>query len=149
MGVAVKQHIMQVVDWSKYSVDGWLEQFGAWCQTERLRGGDLPDGLHINQIYWLMCEAEKKGKKSKSHICCEITDFEAEQVQKLLMSVLKKSDAIVQFALMCLIKHKVEGGSLQKVADDTNQSKQKTLMMINCARFHLNGYDKRLAIAGY
>ena len=41
----------QQMDWSKYTIDGWLEQFGAWCETVRMKGGDLPDGLHINQIF--------------------------------------------------------------------------------------------------
>lgn len=51
------------MDWSKYTIDGWLEQFGAWCETVRMKGGDLPDGLHINQIYWLMREAGKEVQK--------------------------------------------------------------------------------------
>ncbi len=53
----------QQMDWSKYTIDGWLEQFGAWCETVRMKGGDLPDGLHINQIYWLMREAGKEVQK--------------------------------------------------------------------------------------
>ena len=48
-GVAIKQ-IEQLVgenecsfktqqmDWSKYTIDGWLEQFGAWCETVRMKG---------------------------------------------------------------------------------------------------------------
>ncbi|MCH7312891.1 hypothetical protein [Acinetobacter sp. ANC 3882] len=135
-----------VMDWTKYTIDGWLEQFGAWCETVRMKGGDLPDGLHINQIYWLMREAGKEMPKSKSYIRCQIDDYEADQVQALLRSILSKGDYTVKFALMCLIKHKVENRSLSAVADITNQSKQMTHMMINCARFHLNGYDKRLKI---
>ncbi len=136
----------KVMDWTKYTIDGWLEQFGAWCETVRMKGGDLPDGLHINQIYWLMREAGKEMPKSKSYIRCQIEDYEADQVQSLLRSILNKGDYTVKFALMCLIKHKVENRSLSAVADITNQSKQMTHMMINCARFHLNGYDKRLKI---
>lgn len=135
-----------VMDWTKYTIDGWLEQFGAWCETVRMKGGDLPDGLHINQIYWLMRESGKEMPKSKSFIRCQIDDYEADHVQALLRSILNKGDYTVKFALMCLIKHKVENRSLSAVADITNQSKQMTHMMINCARFHLNGYDKRLKI---
>lgn len=40
----------QQMDWSKYTIDGWLEQFGAWYETVCMKGGDS-DGLHINQIY--------------------------------------------------------------------------------------------------
>ncbi|MNC10404.1 hypothetical protein D3C75_580450 [compost metagenome] len=82
MNVAVR-----VMDWSKYTIDGWLEQFGAWCETARLKGGELPDGLHVNQIYWLIREADKTPRNSKCYIRCEISDFEAEQVQALLRGV--------------------------------------------------------------
>ncbi len=74
------------MDWNKYTIDGWLEQFGAWCETVRMKGGDLPDGLHINQIYWLMREAGKEVPKGKAYIRCEINDFEADQVQRMLVT---------------------------------------------------------------
>ncbi|MCY3121329.1 hypothetical protein ECE18_09230, partial [Acinetobacter baumannii] len=45
-----------------------FKKVGAWCETVRMKGGDLPDGLHINQIYWLMREAGKEVQKSKSYI---------------------------------------------------------------------------------
>ena len=135
-----------VMDWTKYTIDGWLEQFGAWCETVNMRGGDLPDGLHVNQIYWLMQDQKKLKPKSRGYIYCEINDYEADQIQAILRSVLSKAEPVVKFALMCLIKHKVENRTLISVSEMTKQSKQMTHMMINCARFHLNGYDKRLKI---
>ncbi|ENX06288.1 hypothetical protein [Acinetobacter courvalinii] len=134
------------MDWSKYTIDGWLEQFGAWCETVRMKGGDLPDGLHINQIYWLMREAGKEMPKGKSYIRCEIDDFEADQVQALLRSLLNSdnTDFTTKFALMCLIKNKVENKGLGKVAQETNQSKAQAAIMVSCARFYIAGHDKRL-----
>lgn len=136
----------QQMDWSKYSIDGWLEQFGAWCETVRMKGGDLPDGLHINQIYWLMREAGNELPKGKSYIRCEINDFEADQVQFLLRSLLNSvnTDFTTKFALICLIKNKVENKGLGKVAQETNQSKAQAAIMVSCARFYLAGHDKRL-----
>lgn len=136
----------KVMDWSKYTIDGWLEQFGAWCETVRMKGGDVPDGLHINQIYWLMREAGKEMPKGKSYIRCEINDYEADQVQSLLRSILNKGDNTVNFALICLIKHKVENRSLSAVAAITNQSKGQVNIMVNCARFYIKGCDRRLKI---
>jgi len=143
MSVALKT---QEMDWSKYTIDGWLEQFGAWCETVRMKGGDLPDGLHINQIYWLMREANKELPKGKSYIRCEINDFEADHVQTLLRSLLNsdKTDFMTKFALICLIKNKVENKGLGKVAQETNQSKAQAAIMVSCARFYLAGHDKRL-----
>ncbi|WP_327857658.1 hypothetical protein [Acinetobacter guillouiae] len=143
MNVAVR-----VMDWSKYTIDGWLEQFGAWCETARLKGGELPDGLHVNQIYWLIREADKTPRNSKCYIRCEISDFEAEQVQALLRSVFNSEnvDITTKFALMCLVKNKVENKGLSKIADETNQSKAQAAIMVSCAKFYLAGHDKRLII---
>ncbi|MGR2922977.1 hypothetical protein [Acinetobacter sp. 1125_18A] len=132
---------VRIMDWSKYTIDGWLEQFGAWCETARLKGGELPDGLHVNQIYWLIREADKTPRNSKCYIRCEISDFEAEQVQALLRSIFK-SDSVdyqVKYAVMCLVKHKVENRSLSAVAGITNQSKGQVNILIGCARFYILG----------
>lgn len=140
---------VKIMDWSKYTIDGWLEQFGAWCETARMKGGSLPDGLHINQIYWLIREADKTPRSSKCYIRCEISDFEAEQVQVLLRSIFK-SDSIdyqAKYAVMCLVKHKVENRSLSAVADETNQSKGQVNIVVGCARYFLHAHDKRLKIS--
>lgn len=140
--------VTPAMDWTKYTIDGWLEQFGAWCETVRMKGGDLPDGLHVNQIFWLMREAGKPIGTSKCYIRCEITDFEADQIQNLLRSIFK-SDSVdfqAKYAVMCLVKHKVENRSLVAVAALTNQSKQMTHTMINCARFFIHSRDNRLKI---
>ena len=145
MNAAVKT---QVMDWAKYTIDGWLEQFGAWCETERMRGGDYPDGLHINQIYWLMREAGKEMPKGKAYIRCEISDYEADQVQALLRSIFNSDrvDFTTKFALLCLVKNKVENKGLSRVAQETNQSKAQAAIMVSCAKFYLSGHDKRLKI---
>lgn len=141
--------VTPVMDWNKYTIDGWLEQFGAWCETVRMKGGDLPDGLHINQIYWLMREAGKEVPKGKAYIRCEINDFEADQVQALLRSIFKSEsvDYQAKYAVMCLVKHKVENRSLSAVAGITNQSKAQVNIMVGCARFFLHAHDKRLRIS--
>ena len=140
---------VRIMDWSKYTIDGWLEQFGAWCETARLKGGELPDGLHVNQIYWLIREADKTPRNSKCYIRCEISDFEAEQVQALLRSIFK-SDSVdyqAKYAVMCLVKHKVENRSLSAVAEITSQSKGQVNIMVGCARYFLHAHDKRLKIS--
>ncbi|USE82049.1 hypothetical protein [Acinetobacter tibetensis] len=136
----------QTMNWAKYNIDGWLEQFGAWCETVRMKGGGLPDGLHVNQIYWLIQEVDKTPRKSKSYIKCEISDFEADHIQALLKSIFKSgnTDFTTKFALMCLVKNKVENKGLSKVAEETNQSRAQAAIMVSCARFYLAGHDKRL-----
>ncbi|AXY56826.1 hypothetical protein CDG60_09770 [Acinetobacter chinensis] len=134
------------MDWSKFTIDGWLEQFGAWCETVRMKGGDLPDGLHVNQIYWKIMEADTTPRNFKSFITCEISDAEADHVHALLRSILKSDsvDYTTKFALLCLIKNKVENKGLSRVANETNQSKAQAAIMVSCAKFYLAGHDKRL-----
>ena len=145
MGAMTKFKVLDVMDWSRFNIDGWLEQYGAYCGTVQMKGGNLPEGLHINQIYWLM----RKGGEpvsSKIQIRCEISDFEADQIEAMLRSAKRKGDYLAQYALMCLIKHKVEGKSLSRIADETNQSKTQVGVMVGNARFYLFGHDKRLKI---
>lgn len=132
---------VKVMDWSKYTIDGWLEQFGAWCETVRMKGGGLPDGCQISQVYWLIREADKTPRNSKCYITCEIDDFEAEQVQGLLRGIFTSSkvDYQAKYAVMCLVKHKVENRSLSAIASLINQSKGQVNIMVGCARFFLIG----------
>lgn len=137
------------MNWSRFNIDGWLEQYGAYCGTVHMKGGNLPDGLHINQIYWLMREAGKEMPKGKSFIRCEISDYEADHIEALLRSIWKSENVDYQakYALMCLVKHKVENRSLSAVADITNQSKAQVNIMVGNARFFLHAHDKRLRIS--
>lgn len=32
--VIEKMHIMQAVDWSRFDLEGWLYQFGAWLYSQ-------------------------------------------------------------------------------------------------------------------
>lgn len=57
-------------------MDGW-SSLGLGVRLF-MKGGGLPDGLHVNQIYWLIQEADKAPKSSKCYIRCEITDSEAD-----------------------------------------------------------------------
>lgn len=37
MNMPVQQHILQAVDWSKYSTEDWFRQFGAWINGDSER----------------------------------------------------------------------------------------------------------------
>ena len=98
------QHIMQAVDWSRFDLEGWLYQFGAW-----IRSTSGVCGQSINPIAVAMDEAVKKRKIQKiegkeqmiadwlkdettlrpvgKNVCCEITDTEARAVQRLILDL--------------------------------------------------------------
>ncbi|MDQ8954552.1 hypothetical protein RFH42_16505 [Acinetobacter rudis] len=105
--------IMQAVDWSKYDLEGWLYQFGAW-----MRSASGVCGRSVNPIAVAMDEAVKKRKyKMKPEMqkqiiadymsgdlvvprpkgnktVCEITDNEARAVQRLILDMQGQSDVL-------------------------------------------------------
>lgn len=115
MGAAIKQqHIMQAVDWSKYSLEEWLYQFGAWQYSTSGTCGNS-----INPIAVAMDQAVVKRKKFKLGVRkqrqviadymvsdldipkprrnkfeCNITDDEARAVQHLILDMQGKSEIL-------------------------------------------------------
>lgn len=107
---AAVNHIMQTVDWTRFSLEEWLYQFGAWMHSN---SGTC--GKSINPIAVAMDQAVKKRKhqvKGKEQIIadwmvseegyrqnrrkhtCEITDNEARAVQRLILDMQGKSDVL-------------------------------------------------------
>ena len=107
---AVVNHIMQTVDWTRFSLEEWLYQFGAWMHSN---SGTC--GKSINPIAVAMDQAVKKRKqqiKGKDQIIadwisseedfrqnrrkhtCEITDNEARAVQRLILDMQGKSHVL-------------------------------------------------------
>jgi hypothetical protein len=109
---AAVNHIMQTTDWTKYSLEEWLYQFGAWMYSN---SGTC--GKSINPIAVAMDQAAKKRKqevKGKEQImadwlcsedstipksrgkgiACEITDNEARAVQRLILDMQGQSEIL-------------------------------------------------------
>lgn len=117
MGTAVKQHILQVVDWSRFTLEEWLYQFGAWQNSAK---GTC--GKSLNPIATAMDQAVLKRKKSKLALkeksqfiadgilsdvdfmptkkqtpkdtVCQINDNEARAVQKLVLDMQGRSEIL-------------------------------------------------------
>lgn len=104
---AAVNHIMQSVDWTRFSLEEWLYQFGAWMHSN---SGTC--GKSINPIAVAMDQAVKKRKQQvkgkeqiiadwmasdeittvkRKGITCEITDNEARAVQRLILDMQGKS----------------------------------------------------------
>lgn len=121
------------MNWHKYTIDEWLEQFGAWCNTCTMKGGNLPDGLHVNQLYWLMQSVNPK--KGRYYPRCEITDDEAHEINRLLLD----GKQILPEQVELVIEHKVHGRSLRDLAYDINKSYIYVRTEVACASYYLAG----------
>lgn len=130
------------MNWHKYSLDEWLEQFGAWCELTTQKSGDLPDGLHINKIYWLMQSVNPS--KSNQRVCY-ISDDEAMEISNLLQKALRiaPNDG---FTIKCLIENKVERKQVKYLMKIYKKSKPTMIKDIDCGRYCLVGLEPRLRL---
>lgn len=132
--------IMQAMDWKKYSLDEWLEQYGAWIESCRMTAGSLPDNLGVNQIWQFMRTAGVvKIPSAKITATCQITDDEARAIQRLIVDTMQGAESYFQLGLICLYKHKVENKGMRMVAEETNQSKSQVSIMVNIGRSYICG----------
>lgn len=145
MNAAVKAEVM---DWSKFTAEEWFKQYGAYIQTCRMKSGNAPDSLGVNQIYWLICENNKGVAPRKNQAICKINDFEADEVRKLIID-LKFSNRIcdsAKVALNLFIEKNIRGMSLRQMENEFKLGKTAIDSMIFAGKYFLNGHDKRLRI---
>lgn len=146
MNAAVKAEVM---DWAKFTIEDWLKQYGAYIQISRMKSGNEPDSLRVNQIYWLICENNKGIAPRKDQIICKINDFEAEQVRKLIVDF-NKSTAVcasAKVAVQLFIEKNVRGMSLDQMVREFILSRSSINNMIFAGKYYLIGHDKRLRLS--
>ena len=138
----------KVMDWTKYTVEEVFQQYGAYTQICRMKSGNTPDNLGINQIYWMICENNKDYGSRKNQIVCSISDDEAEEIRKLIIDI-QFSNRICQsakVAVMLFIEKNVRGLSLDQMVREFKISRSSINNMIYAGKFYLAGHDKRLKI---
>lgn len=145
MNAMVKEKVM---NWSKFTVEEWLKQYGAYIQLSRMKSGNEPDDLGVNQIYWLICENNKDVAPRKGMIRCEIDDFEAEQVRKLIVEV-RSTQTIcdsAKAAVQLFIEKCVRGMSLDQMVREFTLGRTSIKSMVYAGKYYLAGHDKRLRL---
>ncbi|WP_179992035.1 MULTISPECIES: hypothetical protein [unclassified Acinetobacter] len=145
MNAMVKAEIM---NWDRFSIEDWLKQYGAYIQTCRMKSGNMPDTLGINQIHWLILENNKGVAPRKDQIICQISDFEAEQVRKLIVDFNKSSSVCEsgKRAVQLFIEKNVRGMSLGQMEREFTLSRSSINNMVFAGSYYLAGHDKRLRL---
>ncbi|WKT71996.1 hypothetical protein [Acinetobacter variabilis] len=145
MNAAIKAEIM---DWGKFTIEDWLKQYGAYIQISRMKSGHQPDSLEVNQIYWLILENNKGVAPRKDQVVCQINDFEAEQVRKLIVDFNKSSSVCEsgKRAVQLFVERNVRGLSDRKMEEEFKLGRNVLRNMIYAGKFYLAGHDKRLRI---
>ena len=145
MNAMVKSEVM---NWDRFSIEDWLKQYGAYIQISRMKSGNQPDSLEVNQIYWLILENNKGAAPRKDQIICQINDFEAEQVRKLIVDF-NKSSLVCESgkrAVQLFVERNVRGLSDRKMEEEFKLGRNVLRNMIYAGKFYLAGHDKRLRI---
>ncbi|WP_168416489.1 hypothetical protein [Acinetobacter indicus] len=138
----------EVMDWGRFSIEDWLKQYGAYIQISRMKSGNEPDSLGVNQIYWLILENNKGVAPRKDQVICQINDFEAEQVRKLIVDFNKSSlvCASAKVAVQLFIEKNVRGLSLSQMEREFALSRSSINNMVFAGSYYLVGHDKRLRL---
>lgn len=139
---------IQVMDWSVFTVEEWLKQYGAYIQTCRMKSGNAPDDLGVSQIYWLICENNKGVAPRKDQVICKINDFEAEEVRKLILEM-RNSRLIctsAKMAVLLFVEKNLRGMSFDQLAREFKLSRSSINNMVYAGKYYVAGHDKRLRI---
>jgi len=112
--VVATQHILQAVDWSRFDLEGWLYQFGAWLYTNTSQSGKsvnpiavaMDNAVKLKKYKKLSAEQKLKivagymldefeePKPRKARLTCEIDDNEARAVQRLILDLQGHSEVL-------------------------------------------------------
>lgn len=139
----------EVMDWGRFSIEDWLKQYGAYIQISRMKSGHEPDSLGVNQIYWLILENNKGVAPRKDQVICQINDFEAEQVRKLIVDFNKSSSvcASAKAAVQLFIEKNVRGMSLSQMEREFTLSRSSINNMVFAGKYYICGHNKKLKIS--
>lgn len=139
----------EVMNWDRFSIEDWLKQYGAYIQISRMKSGHQPDSLGVNQIYWLICENNKGVAPRKDQVICQISDFEAEQVRKLIVDFNKSSSvcASAKVAVQLFIEKNVRGMSLSQMEREFTLSRSSINNMVFAGKYYICGHNKKLKIS--
>lgn len=150
MNAVVKKHILQSVDWSRFDLEGWLYQFGAWMSSV---SGTC--GQSINPIAIAMDTATKTRKQKKlstaqesqiivdfltgdyqppkprkTSTLCEIDDNEARAVQRLILDIQGQSEILDDW-MDAIIDRYFYGNSWSEMVRE-NRTQADSRMDVRC-----------------
>ena len=114
--------IMQAVDWTRFDLEGWLYQFGAWMNSVSGVCGSSVNPIAVamdqvvvkrrkfklgvrktRQIIADSMLSEEKPKLCRVGVVCEIDDNEARAVQRLILDMQGQSEIMDEWmdAIIC------------------------------------------------
>ncbi|MDC5420737.1 hypothetical protein OHW95_16465 [Acinetobacter baumannii] len=137
------QHILQSVDWSKYSFEEWCRQLGAWLN------GDTETMVKIVKTMPTKRITQKQREKlmamymsdenlkdrlciRRKGTCCELNDNEARAIHRLILDLQSIDDEVLQEWIGAIWWHYVMGESIRDIAKSNDTYGSQIQQDIKC-----------------
>lgn len=148
--VVEKMHIMQIIDWTRFDLESWLHQFGAWMRSTKGTCGRYANPIAIAMNNVVKVQKFKRLSKDQkeqvivdylsgdfqplkiknNHIICQINDNEARAVQRLILDMLGQSE-IMDDWMDAIIDRYFYGNSWAEMVTD-ERSQMDARMDVKC-----------------
>lgn len=160
------QHILQAVDWSKYSFEEWCRQLGAWLN------GDTETMVKIVKIMPTKRITQKQREKlmamymsdetlkdrlstRRKGTCCQLNDNEARAIHRLILDLQSIDDEVLQEWIGAIWWHYVMGESIRDIAKSNETYGSQIQQDIKCGlafiksrypHFHIEKFIKIIVV---
>ncbi|EPQ3875645.1 antiterminator Q family protein [Acinetobacter baumannii] len=129
----------KTMDWSKRSAHQWLEQYGLWVRSTKSKVSANPLACLIDQ------NDTTRIRSSKISMPCEIEDYEAVEVSKLLAKMHNDSREFLQERAWFLILYYENDWSYRTIANTHGVGKDTVRKEIDKGLAYLDGKIEALA----
>jgi len=137
------QHILQAVDWSKYSFEEWCRQLGAWLN------GDTETMVKIVKTMPTKRITQKQREKlmamymsdetlkdrlciRRKGTCCQLNDNEARAIHRVILDLQSIDDEVLQEWIGAIWWHYVMGESIRDIAKSNETYGSQIQQDIKC-----------------
>ncbi|EHU1249315.1 hypothetical protein AXE56_RS05535 [Acinetobacter baumannii] len=143
MNMPVQQHILQAVDWSRFSFEEWCRQLGAWINGDTERMVKIVKTMPTKRITqkqrekliaMYMSDENLKDRLCirRKGTCCQLNDNEARAIHKLLLDLQTIEDEIVNEWIGAIWWHYVMGESIRDIAKSNDTYGSQIQQDIKC-----------------
>lgn len=114
MNKSKREHILQTMDWTRFDLEGWLYQFGAWMNSvsgtcsksinpiavamdnavKTRKYQNLTEAQQAQVLVDYICGDINLPKPRRGRIKCQINDNEARAVQRLVLDMQNQSEIL-------------------------------------------------------
>ncbi|MCV2392247.1 antiterminator Q family protein [Acinetobacter baumannii] len=129
----------KTMDWSKRSAHQWLEQYGLWVRSTKFKVSANPLACLIDQ------NDTTRIRSSKVSMPCEIEDYEAVEVSKLLAKMHNDNREFLQERAWLLILKYENDWSYRTIANTHGVGKDAVRKEIDKGLAYLDGKIEALA----